>query len=677
MNSSRPNSSLNNKDYVVRINPITGEELHYYKSAPPTKPEINYEKDHQTRVNELIPNRTNVNNNKKITTSTNTDFNILPLKEASNSSTIANASSIPLLNFSELLNSDSNRINNNEKDEDMMIKSKMNDFKNQNPIIAPEIVDRSARPVSSYRYGYKDSNNFSSPLLNYQTELQTEKLPSKLEAPRNISEQLLKLDLESLNKPATNKKNSIYKIERVADLEKLWLTMTPSLQQHEHQLTSTKDLKEKLVIDTVLTDQLSKFSLSDPNQTESMTGRLNQHPLRTIYTNQGNKFTLIDRQKTTAKGDLSKRIKFNCRVRSSNGKIALRELFGLFFLTDGSLTIYEFRLLCGAYLTGMGSGNVSKKANALPFLNRKIYKHSYGRRKNLQIDIYDIFKGSILYIPLQGGCSHLPDHLTQNLDYLELEITDVDELEKENMLVSFKLAQSENNGILGEQMNKDILDVKNRLKITFSNEEINDMKIINSVRLFIRGQIENRSVEVYMGMSAKLKQKGLISQQEFCDTLLEYNVLIHSEDVNIVWQCIDLDMSNYLSYYKLMRTYFGQMNSTRHAYFRMLILKLDTQKIGYVQVNDIYKYYKAARHPKVRQGKITETDMFKTFLSQFQLLDPKKVNELNELSFTTAMDNTKSLLISYEQLEDYYNGLSICVDSDTDFIQILQNSWNV
>ena len=30
-----------------------------------------------------------------------------------------------------------------------------------------------------------------------------------------------------------------------------------------------------------------------------------------------------------------------------------------------------------------------------------------------------------------------------------------------------------------------------------------------------------------------------------------------------------------------------------------------------------------------------------------------------------------------EQLEDYYNGLSICVDSDTDFIQILQNSWNV
>ena len=69
--------------------------------------------------------------------------------------------------------------------------------------------------------------------------------------------------------------------------------------------------------------------------------------------------------------------------------------------------------------------------------------------------------------------------------------------------------------------------------------------------------------------------------------------------------------------------------------------------------------------------------MFKTFLSQFQLLDPKKVNELNELSFTTAMDNTKSLLISYEQLEDYYNGLSICVDSDTDFIQILQNSWNV
>jgi len=165
-----------------------------------------------------------------------------------------------------------------------------------------------------------------------------------------------------------------------------------------------------------------------------------------------------------------------------------------------------------------------------------------------------------------------------------------------------------------------------------------------------------------------------VNQQQFYEALLEYNIQIHSEDLNIVWQVIDLDGTGLVTYYKLMRVYFGEMNAHRHAFFRSVLLKLDTQKTGYVQVNDVYKYYMAKAHPKVKSGDYTETKIFEKFLDTFELIDPMRVKSFSDYN---AFINAKSKLISYEQLEEYYNGLSVCVDADVDFIQILKNSWNL
>ena len=252
------------------------------------------------------------------------------------------------------------------------------------------------------------------------------------------------------------KKQSIYKVERVADLEKLWLSLNASVSAKQQQKSSQKPpgetlsshasdhLKEKLVIDTVITDQLSRFVLSQPD---------NQ---RTVYTARGNRFTVADSHTSArplsslSETQLAKKCKFNCRIRSGNGRVALKELFGILFLHDGSLTIYEFRLLCGAYFTGVGSGNVSKKANALPFLARRVYRHGFGRRKNEPITIFDIYKGSVLFID-STDAPGLPNDVKQQ-DFIQIEVTDVNELEKENSIAMFEMEQRPNE--LNENMIK-------------------------------------------------------------------------------------------------------------------------------------------------------------------------------------------------------------------------------
>ena len=102
--------------------------------------------------------------------------------------------------------------------------------------------------------------------------------------------------------------------------------------------------------------------------------------------------------------------------------------------------------------------------------------------------------------------------------------------------------------------------------------------------------------------------------------------------------------------------------------------KLDSQKLGYIQTNEIYKFYRIARHPKVKSGDMKEEEFKKNFLISFDLLEPSRVTDFNGLSTST---DAKSPLITYEQFEEYYNGLSIIIDSDDDFLKIIKNSWNL
>ena len=346
-------------------------------------------------------------------------------------------------------------------------------------------------------------------------------------------------------------------------------------------------------------------------------------------------------------------------MRTKDGKSSLKELFGILFLFDGSLTIYEFRQMCGSCFTGIGSGNVSKKANALPFISRKNYKQAFGRRKGKLIDLFDLFKGSKLYIPVNTN------EPTEASSFYEIEVTDIDEIEKE------KLIESQNDSRV-------IYQNKEKCRQPYSDVELNDLKIINSVQKFFHEKIETRAIKIYTALGRHFnkittKTNGNINIEQFHLVLNEYNLQIHKDDLSVVWNVLDLENVGYLNYYTLLRAYLGEMNRLRHAYFRELMHKLDTQKSGYVQLTDIYKFYKAKQHPKVKSGEISEKDYFEQFLTYFECIKAQDANEYR----ASIQSNINSPLISYEQFENYYNGLSLIVESDSAFLNILKNSWSI
>lgn len=88
-------------------------------------------------------------------------------------------------------------------------------------------------------------------------------------------------------------------------------------------------------------------------------------------------------------------------------------------------------------------------------------------------------------------------------------------------------------------------------------------------------------------------------------------------------------------------------------------MKLDFNKTGTVSIIDIRKCYCAKKHPQVISGHSTEEEIKSSFLE------------------TLKDACIKSDEVSYGEFEDYYEGLSIGIIDDEDFVNILRTPWGI
>ena len=118
-----------------------------------------------------------------------------------------------------------------------------------------------------------------------------------------------------------------------------------------------------------------------------------------------------------------------------NGRDVHRELCGFMFLSDESMTIYEFR-------------QFGQRLSALPLIPRAVYHHPVGRRNGEKYELHQIKKVKkdmglmvILKPTVQGTTlffdtsrlTSLPESLIQR-PFLAVRITDVDETAKWNLM---------------------------------------------------------------------------------------------------------------------------------------------------------------------------------------------------------------------------------------------------
>lgn len=400
--------------------------------------------------------------------------------------------------------------------------------------------------------------------------------------------------------------------------------------------TVAVEKKKQMVTEQMMTDHLSRAVISDPEQGLNTEEQETSPPVppdsewaplrvrrRTLHE------TKIRTTSTLTENDLSQKVEFEGRVLSRNGRDACRELIGFFFTHDQSLTVYEYRKFG------------KNRTNVLPFIKKDIYSHQCGHRKGKQYRLDDFYTGATLTFL---SCDHpsLPKSIKENALF-RLRITNIDQI----ALNSLKTASVEHE----EDM---------------ASQEAQDRQVLQAIQDKLKEQLHKRGVRILTGLGKHFQHldkegSGLLEKAEFQQALKAFHLDVSEQDFESSWLILQgsSPSKNKVDYGEFKRAIFGEMNEYRKSFVRKAFMKLDFNKTGIVSVIDIRKCYCARKHPHVISGHSTEEEIKSSFLE------------------TLRDACSKCDEVSYGEFEDYYEGLSIGIADDEDFVSILRTPWGI
>lgn len=136
-------------------------------------------------------------------------------------------------------------------------------------------------------------------------------------------------------------------------------------------------------------------------------------------------------------------------------------------------------------------------------------------------------------------------------------------------------------------------------------------------------------------------------------------------EITSLFHYFDYDNSGLVEYDEFLRTIRGPMNANRKKIVKQAFDKIDKDKGGFVDINDIRGTYDASKHPDVLQGKKTEEQILQEFLETFETAHNMRNN--------TAPDH----IVTYDEFCEYYNNISASIDNDEYFALMMANAWKI
>lgn len=446
-----------------------------------------------------------------------------------------------------------------------------------------------------------------------------------------FEEKPLKVDTYDASDNATNSVSNQY--------DRPWSTQ-PTTQREQAQLKRRQEedvlhseKKKDLIVETILVDQLSRAAVSDPEKNVS-----------TIPSDLGpreRKQMEFYNTRSPSKGSntenaLAKRVRFGARIVTKNGRDAHRELNGFFFSADNTLTLYEFH-------------QFGTRSSALPFIQRGCYSHVQGRKKGQPYTLLDICVGNNLSFTTASQTS-LPQSVSSH-PVVVFRVSEVDEKAREAQL--FESCQT-----LGDKRS-----VMARLDQPLSEAELQEQEVLENIQSMVKKQLQKRAVKTMMGLGQHFRKMdqsgdGLLDRCELQKALETYHIRIPDEAFNHLWNVLDVNGDGFLDYGEFSRGFIGEMSELRKSLVRKVFRKLDPNKNGIVNLNNMRKFYCTKKHPKVVSGEVKEWEIEQSFLSSFEHCENKEQ-------------------VTYAEFEDYYEGVSLGFESDQEFTAMMRNCWGV
>ena len=156
-----------------------------------------------------------------------------------------------------------------------------------------------------------------------------------------------------------------------------------------------------------------------------------------------------------------------------------------------------------------------------------------------------------------------------------------------------------------------------------------------------------------------------LKRKEFHKFLDDYRFNIPVNIEQKLFDTFDLNKSGNIDYNEFIHALIGKMNDYRTQIVERVFEQLDKEKRGRVPYDVIRESYNADKHPEVLDGKRTKQEVISRFIDLF------------EYHFNLLNSNKKSDSASLEEFIDFYNYISIFIDNDKYFENLMSRVWGL
>ena len=159
-----------------------------------------------------------------------------------------------------------------------------------------------------------------------------------------------------------------------------------------------------------------------------------------------------------------------------------------------------------------------------------------------------------------------------------------------------------------------------------------------------------------------------VTFSDFIKVLTLQRLNLESEEYEQLFsQYTQEDNQELLNFPGFIRTFKRILNDNRLRAVENAFGRLDKEQTESLFIDDIKLKFNPKNHPDVLNGKKNEDEIITEFLDCF---------ELNYNLLTTAENPETSNMVSFEEFANFYEYVSFLYSNDSDFIQIVEGSWN-
>jgi Ca2+-binding EF-hand superfamily protein len=204
-------------------------------------------------------------------------------------------------------------------------------------------------------------------------------------------------------------------------------------------------------------------------------------------------------------------------------------------------------------------------------------------------------------------------------------------------------------------------DVQDEMNLNYSEKQLCEV---------MRKKLAARGARGIQGLGRQFKiadddNSKALSVDEFKNAIHDFRVGLNESDTARLFKIFDRDHSGSIDYEEFLRGVRGEMNEFRTSIAMLAFNIMDCDKSGVIDINDIRSKYNAKMHPDVKSGKKTEDEILFEFIDTF------------EKHHSDNVEDIKDGRVSKSEWKEYYNNVSMSIDTDEYFETMMNNAWKL